>query len=312
MPNPITFSAPGSLMLLGEHAVLHGRLAVVCAINRRARVTLVPREDRKIFIRSSLGEHDTDLETIAPHPKLKFVMAAIADYRDRLRSGFDLEFRSEFSHTVGFGSSAAVTVITHAALRCFLGDAGTPPPLAAAIKTIRDVQGTGSGADVAASVLGGIVFYRANPIWILGRDSEAVAHPLTAVYSGSKMPTPEVIAIVEERRRAEPERFEEIFRAMERTSLDAMKALEEPPDWPRLGRILDEGGKLMEALGVSNEILGRIVSGLRADPGILGAKISGSGLGDCAVGLGRARNYTGPGETMPVDIEVAGVRRETT
>jgi mevalonate kinase len=305
--NTISFSAPGSLMLLGEHAVLHGKLAVVCAVNRRARVTLAGRDDRKILISSALGDHETDLDSLAMNSKLKFVMAAILEYRGRFKTGFALEFRSEFSHTIGFGSSATITVITHAAIRQWLGDADDKHTLFdAARKTIRDVQGAGSGADVAASVFGGVVGYRAEPLEFF---PFAVSRPLTAVYSGSKMPTPEVIAIVEARRKKEPEKFDAIFSAMERTSCDAMDALK-TEDWQRVGVILNEAQSLMEAIGVSNEALAEIVRDLRADPGILGAKISGSGLGDCAVGLGRARENLRVGATFAVDIDPCGVREE--
>ena len=38
--SPIKTSAPGSLMLLGEHAVLHGKQALVGSINRRIYVEL--------------------------------------------------------------------------------------------------------------------------------------------------------------------------------------------------------------------------------------------------------------------------------
>ena len=294
-------------MLLGEHAVLHGRLAVVCAVNRRVRAALRPRGDREIRIVSALGEHRTDLDAFAASPKLNFAMAALADYRARFKTGFELEFGSEFSHTIGFGSSAAVTVVTHAAVRSWLGEADDHLALfRAARQTVRDVQGAGSGADVAASVFGGIIGYRAEPLEIF---PHVVSHPLTAVYSGAKMRTPEVIAIVEARRKMEPEKFEAIFLAMEKTSIDALEALKKN-DWPRFGKILDAGQGLMEAIGVSNEKLGAIVAALRADPGILGAKISGSGLGDCAVGLGRAREDVRPGAAFGVEIDPTGIRDE--
>lgn len=307
MSEMFTFSAPGSLMLLGEHAVLHGRLAIVCAVNRRLHAQLGPRADRLIRIKSALGDHQTDIDRIETAPALKFVMAAIAAYRAHFKTGFDLEIRSGFSHRIGFGSSAATTVATHAALRCWLGCGDQKPELFdVARKTIRDVQGVGSGADVAASVFGGVVGYRAEPQEI---TPLAVTHPLTAVYSGSKTPTPEVIAIVEARRQKEPGRFAEIFSRMEQTSLDALDALKKE-DWSRVGTALDAGQVLMREAGVSNDTLDAIVGSLRADPGILGAKISGSGLGDCAVGLGRARNTPAVGEVIPVDIESGGVRRE--
>ena len=41
-------SAPGSLMLMGEHAVLRGQPAIVCAISKRMKIKLKPRADRTL------------------------------------------------------------------------------------------------------------------------------------------------------------------------------------------------------------------------------------------------------------------------
>ena len=46
---------------------------------------------------------------------------------------------------------------------------------------------------------------------------------------------------------------------------------------------------LQDALGVSNLILSNIIFKLREMRGIKGAKISGSGLGDCVIALGKTR-----------------------
>lgn len=303
----IVCSAPGNLMLFGEHAVLHGRLAVVCAVDRRVRATLMPRADRAVRILSALANHETDLDRLAACPALRFAMTAIQAYAGRIPTGFDLAIESAFSHTIGFGSSAAVTVVTHAAVRDLCGEGNDPHELLRAARdTIRAVQGLGSGADAAASIFGGLVGYRAEPLEV---RPVAVAHPLTAVYSGSKRPTPEVIALVEGRRLAWPAVFESVFALMEQTAEIALAAAVSR-DWKSFGELMTVGQGLMEAIGVSNETLARIVHTLRADPGILGAKISGSGLGDCAVGLGRARQDVWPGDVLQVSIDPAGLRRE--
>jgi ornithine carbamoyltransferase len=44
-------------MLLGEHAVLHGQRAMVCAIDRRITVTLTLRADRQIQIDATMMSH---------------------------------------------------------------------------------------------------------------------------------------------------------------------------------------------------------------------------------------------------------------
>jgi len=166
------------------------------------------------------------------------------------------------------------------------------------------VQGRGSGADVAASVFGGVVAYRADPFENpQGRPLEiepmCEAFPLTAVYSGSKMKTVDVIRYLEEKRALNVDYFEKIFDRMDASVGEVLDAAEVECDL-RAGserarssrstflKCLDENlilnQKLMEEMGLCNAALAEIIQTFQT----LGipAKISGSGLGDCAIGLG--------------------------
>ena len=263
-------------MLLGEHAVLHGRLAIVCAISTRIRVTLIPRCDEEIRLFSGLGQYTTTIRELGKHPNFSFVLKAIHRYGEHLPSGFDLRINSEFSHQIGFGSSAAVTVATITALRTWLNHNVVPDEIFNdSLRVVHAVQGVGSGADVAASVHGGIVAYQIKPFNI---EKLSHIHPLTAVYSGNKMPTVEVIQIVEQQRKQFPKMFEQVFDLMDQTSVNAVDAIQYK-DWKMLGQLMNFGQGLMDAIGVNNTQLSALVYALRNDPGILGSKISGSGLG---------------------------------
>ena len=59
-------------------------------------------------------------------------------------------------------------------------------------------------------------------------------------------------------------------------------------DLPGFGEILNENQILMDQIGLNTPELQEIVNALQAAPDVFGAKISGSGLGDCAVGVGYA------------------------
>ena len=292
-------------MLLGEHAVLHGELALVCAVSRRIHVTLTPRKDRTIRISSALGRHSTSVDKIKPSKPFRFVIAAIRKYARRLPSGFDLKIDSKFSHKVGLGSSAAVTVALLAVLSKWLeGSFNQRKLLLDGVSVIRETQGLGSGADVAASVYGGIVSYRAKPIQAMKLNA---AYPLTVIYSGSKMPTVEVVRLVEKSRKASPVVYGAIFRMMGQSSRQAAAAIRRK-NWKAVGAIMNLNQLLMAASGVSNGKLAAIVRLLLSDPAILGAKISGSGLGDCVIGLGKAKRTKWPYEALPVIISSQGVK----
>ena len=276
-------SAPGKLMLLGEHAVLRGQPALVCAIDRRLRLRARRRADGRVVVRSDLGELDLPLPDLRPEPPFAFLATVVRRFTGRLDGGVELVVESDFSDEVGFGSSSAVTVCAVAALSALSGEnADQDFVFREALEVVRSVQQRASGADVAASVYGGTLLYSAEE-GVLGRSARDF--PLVAVYSGSKMPTPEVIRRVEGRIAGRERIFDPIFEAMGASSTAAFEALS-AGNYAEVGEILRINQGLMDALGVSNRALWEIVQRLQAEPGILGTKISGSGLGDCVVALG--------------------------
>lgn len=281
----ISASAPGSLMILGEHAVLHGRRALVCAINRRITVRLFPMSKKMVRIASMLGSYECPIEELADHPSFRFAIQAIRQHADHFPSGCELQIDSEFPADIGFGSSAAVTVATHAVITTWLLGKGLDRKqlFAHALKTVHAVQGRGSGADLAASVFGGIVCYTTEPSF----QTVVASLPLTAVYCGYKTPTPEVILKVEKLHAENPQKYERIYAEIDASAEEAVACLRNR-DFPAFGKILNHNQHLMDEMGVNTPELQQIVEALQMCPGVFGAKISGSGLGDCAVGIGYA------------------------
>ncbi len=295
-------SAPGKLMLMGEHAVLDGYHCLVAAVNRRITVTLTPRTDRGIRIESQLGQVETSLDSLAIELPFTFVLQAIKNIAPS--TGFDITVDSEFDDQLGLGSSAAVTVATTTAL---LPLADPRRVFDLAYRTILDVQGAGSGADVAASVWGGVLAYRCDPF-----ECRKLKHvpPIIAVYSGGKEKTVDVIALVRDKIRRDPELGDDLFGAIDRTVRNATTVIERA-DWTAFGEMMNVNQGLMDALGVNNKQLSLIVYNLRNDPGIFGSKISGSGLGDCVIGLGRIESPDCPHEVLDLAITEEGVTVET-
>lgn len=322
----IQVSAPGNVMLMGEHAVLFGYRAIVCAVAQRIHVTLTPRDDACVSIQSALADYSGTLPAIkalniaeqsAPPElsKLSFVLAAIRAVNPAC--GFDLSITSEFSHTVGLGSSAAVTAATVAALiqyrqPCQRGDFSHAVPDAHSLDShtldanspdtqtldtifdiglsaIHAVQGRGSGSDLAASVFGGMVGYTATPRRIeqLFDTDQLSAHELPSLdlfYCGYKTPTPAVLAMVEQASQTFPELYGAIYQQMHQVTTAAEAAIKQR-EWNKLGKLMNIYHGLMDALGVSDAKLSELVYQARQHHGVLGAKISGSGLGDCIITL---------------------------
>lgn len=281
----IITSAPGSLMLLGEHAVLHGYRSLVGAINRRITVELVPIKEQSLHIHSALGDYCSPLHDLADHPSFRFVLQAVRQHASGILSGLELRITSDFSADIGFGSSAAVTVAVHAALMRWISGhkRSAEVVFGQSLKTVHAVQGRGSGADLSAAAFGGCVAYSTAPEF----RSVEITLPLTAVYCGYKTPTPKVIAKVEAMRSGDPVKYQQIYEEIDSGVRKAVDCLSRH-DLPGFGKILNRNQKLMTQMGVNTPELQQIVDALQQEPDIFGAKISGSGLGDCAVGIGYA------------------------
>lgn len=293
---PFKAHAPGSLMLLGEYAVLYGKPALVCAVNKRITVILTPRTDDRIEIQSALhGHYSTSLSELAIEKPFQFVLGALKQYQPRLRRGCEIEIHSEFSDKVGLGSSAAVTVATLAALVTWLNLKISPLELVRQGRSVvKQVQGVGSGADVSASVYGGMVGYQPQPLAV-----EKMSHlsPLTVVYSGFKTPTVDAIKQVQTNFSTHAQLLHHIHQSIGQCALDGI-LLARKGDWQTLGTMMNIQQGMMESLGVSMPILREYIESLRKQPGIFGAKISGSGLGDCVVGLGVSQLQ----DLQPLDV----------
>lgn len=294
-------SAPGSLMLLGEYAVLHGKHALVAAVDKRLTVTLTPRTDSKIIISSALGEYSAQKSRLKIEAPFQFVLTTLKRFHTKMPSGCTIEIVSDFSHQVGFASSAAVTVATLSVLSAWLNFSFSKLELVkVAREIIRKVQGLGSGADVAACVFGGVVLYRAQPLTVK-RVSDHL--PLTVVYSGSKTPTPEAIARVKHNFMQTEKLYQQICQAIDGCSLEGEKAIYQQ-NWSELGKMMNIQQGLMDALGVNTPTLSGIIKELKQNMNISGAKISGSGFGDCVIGLGQV---AGMENQIPVTVAEQGV-----
>lgn len=315
-PSLVTFSAPGSLMLLGEHAVLRGESCVVTAINRRVKVTAELLGERVVEIQSVLGNYRSQLPNFSEDSRFRFILAALKQYSESLdRAGIRFTVEAEFSSSVGFGSSAAVTACSVAAIRKFLSLSVSVEDIRVrTTEIIQQVQGLGSGADVAASTHGGVIYYRVpecNPNLAQVRVLPSRLS-LVAEYCGYKTPTSEVVRAVNKLEASEPTRYKELFLSIGQTSKEGAATLSDG-DLNSFGAVLNKAQGLMTALGVSTGELAKIVSGLQRDPEVYGAKISGSGLGDCAVALLKDSTLHSHStfERFYLQTELAGLREET-
>ncbi len=295
-------------MLMGEHAVLRNHLALAASLNRRLSLELIPISEPVLRIESDIGSACFKPSELPHSGPFRFVAQCFkSDDSLFSQGGFELRIQSELPTTVGLGSSAALAVALVSAIRLMQNlpceDAIVHEQ---ALAIVRAVQGRGSGADVAASVLGGCVAYRVEP-----REMRKLTRvpPMAVYYCGAKRPTPEVVAEVDAFEARNPELATALFQNMGALSLEAEHALA-GQDWRRLGELMNVGQGLMDAIGVNDARLSGMIYALRAATGVRGCKISGSGLGDCVIALGDPPRDVLPDERVEVCLGPDGVREE--
>ena len=225
-------NAPGSIMLLGEHGVLHGGAAISASINQRITVTITPNTSNTISIESALGSFSCDKDNIPVVHPFTFILTALKPFS--FSSGFTLRITSEFSETVGLGSSAAVVVATLKCISAWQDLAWSQKKLLQeSISVIHAVQGLGSGADCAASVYEGVIYYKMQPCIV-----EKLPHKPTIclVYTGYKTKTADVIAFVATLYQQAPSLYNTLYQKINECAEQGKLCILKE-DWKTLGDI---------------------------------------------------------------------------
>jgi len=301
----IKVSAPGKLMLFGEHAVVHGKPCIVSAVDARMRVFLKKRKDNKIFLNSPdlnlknyfISIDDLDKPT---EKEVRFVLTAIKNFFEKYKvkrglpplpkfwcGGLEIKTKSEFSMEYGLGSSSAVTVATIKALSEFFEIKMENKELFdLAYKTILDIQGVGSGFDLAAAIYGGILYFVTGGKLIEKIKVKNI--PLVIGYSGEKADTPSLVKMVNEKLKENPKKINKIFDEIEEIVNSARIEIENK-NWKEVGKLMNLNQDLLRKLGVSSEKLENLIKAA-LDSGAYGAKLSGAGGGDCMIAIVNKKN----------------------
>ena len=145
-----------------------------------------------------------------------------------------------------------------------------------------DIQGKGSGFDVAAAVFGGTVYFVTGGKTIEPLNIKSL--PLIVGYSGIKADTVTLINKVKEKFANNQSRLDGIYNEIE-SIVEKAKGLVISSNWEEVGKLMSENQKLLSELGVSIEKLDNMIEGA-VSAGAYGAKLSGAGGGDCMIALG--------------------------
>jgi mevalonate kinase len=274
-------SAPGKVILSGEHFVVHGSSSVAAAISKRVFVTVREIDGTKPRIVSGnlisyLNSNDGNFQAV------KTVVREIFSQRRSLETNpFEITIESEIPVGSGLGSSSAVSVACAAALIDFLDlpkkelDVGN-----FAFKGEKAVHGNPSGIDIQASLRGGLILFK--------KEAETrsinVRKPfkILVVYSGRKRSTSRLIARVARKKADYPNYFQRLADFASETSREVVEVCRDQ-DAHRMGTLFSEAQAWLAWIGVSTPDLESIIEFLYSNESVFGAKLTGAGGGGSVI-----------------------------
>lgn len=277
-------SAPGKIILFGEHFVVYGGKAILCAINKRITVTAKAIPENKISIKSSIGNL-----VLAPKRPLNEVDIQLRPFyylADKMiqkydeKSGMEITIDSEIPVGVGLGSSSACCVAGAAAISGVFTKKSKEEILQMAIEAEKTMFPNTSGADCTVCTFGGIMQYDKQT----GHskiDSEPRFH-LVIANSKIEHSTKEVVSTVNQFKEKNEERFSKICNE-ENNLIDDVLVCLKKNDLKGIGINIIKNQEYLELIGVSNEKLRSMIE--LANKSSFGAKITGAGVGGCIFAL---------------------------
>jgi mevalonate kinase len=282
-------SAPGKIILFGEHAVVYGQPAIAVPVNDvRAKATIMANIHGlagNIHINAPEIGLDDLLENLPTEDPLTAAINGVSALLGISQlPPCSIKVTSNIPVAAGLGSGAAVSVAIIRALSAFLGQILDDEQVSALAYEVEKVHhGTPSGIDNTVITYGQPVYYIKN----VTTQIFNIAKPFTIVIGNTGISSPTGAAVGDVRRawQGNPSLFEGLFNAAGDIAKEAKVAIENGnPE--ALGRLMDRNHELLQEMGVSSTELDRLVKAAR-DAGALGAKLSGAGRGGNMIALAR-------------------------
>lgn len=308
-------SAPGKIILFGEHAVVYGRPALAVPVTQvHVDVDIADSSREGIWIHApDVNLRAEWLSLPSDHPIASVLHNFFFAFGISPFPSLDISITSTIPVASGLGSGAAVTVALIRALSSHLGKSMTDEQVNAFAYEIEKLHhGTPSGID-------NTVITYARPVYFIKRfpspsgrgmpegqgegegnliETFAVGRPFTIVIgdTGISAPTKESVGDVRKLWEADKARWENVFDQVGQISKQAKEKIERG-QIDSLGDLMNQNHALLQEMTVSSPELDRLVEAARQS-GANGAKLSGGGRGGNMIALVEKENAPAVAEAL--------------
>lgn len=282
-------SAPGKIILFGEHAVVYGRPAIAVPLSQlRATARVEDGDQLRLRLPDLLQTFEVS-PTPEPNDRRRPLIFALRQVQQLLQIDvlppLEIEVRSDVPIASGLGSGAATTAATIRALLLHLGAQADDETVSRLTFNVEKLyHGTPSGIDNTVVSYESPVYFqrlpdgnRIEPFKVGRRLQLLVAD--TGIHSSTKA----VVSDVRRQWRKQQQHFEQLFDRCGTLARSARAAIE-AGDLEQIGRLMRANHETLQQMSVSSTELDNLVNA--ADrAGALGAKLSGAGRGGNMIAL---------------------------
>lgn len=275
--------ANSKLILIGEHAVVHGQPAIAIPFPLIGVESTVENVLGSVKIDSSFYHGPIDLAPSSITGIVNCIKETL-DYLSIPCKDLFIRIKSSIPPGKGLGSSASVAIAVIKSLFTYAGKEYTEEKLLS-LANIAETYAHGSPSGIDP-----LTITSECPIWYKKEQSFDYIEPKSDFYfivadSGRMADTRSAIESVTNLLRSAPRKIQTKLERIGEITYQVRDALEKASKYV-LGQLLNEAQKELEALGVSDAGLNRLIY-YALQEGALGAKLTGGGNGGCIIALAR-------------------------
>jgi len=300
-------SAPGKIILFGEHFVVHGTKAILAAIDKRVTVTSTFTDNKTIKVNSQLGTIEVPISSSHEEVKSEFrpfvYLANKIINSEQNVSGLEITLDSDIPIGVGLGSSSACCVAATASISELFNELSSEEILKMSIEAEKTIFPDTSGADCTVCTYGGMIEYPS-----IEKIDNTFDLNLLIVNSMIPHNTKNSVEKVSKFKKNDEGRFSQLC-DLETKLIDEVVTAMKNNDVTAFGLKMSENQKYLEEIQISNDTLRDMISSLKEIS--LGTKITGAGDGGCIIALVKDENMDKVPALLPKDKEYFSAKIDT-